>query len=99
MVVIKRKIEDMTTYDFKRDFIMLDDSTDGTLAKQLYQLLGTEVDGNTVKLYGWYLSLKENGTLVLDEADTTLLRGIIEGSKRIGIMLKGQFLNVLKTPS
>lgn len=85
-----------TEYDFNGPFINIDDKTSSSLAKELYYLLGTEVEGRTTKLFGWYETLKICGKLPLDEADRDELYKLIDETKRMGIVLKGQLLRILK---
>lgn len=77
-------------------------NTDGTtneampLCRVLADILGTETEGRTLKLYGWYKALQASQALQLDDADLQELRNIIDTNKRIFLYVKGQLLEAIK---
>lgn len=88
----------MYKLDFKKPLIEIDGkkpSATQTLASMLAELIGTEVEGRTLKLYGWYRKLIAEGVLELDKSDKTDLYDLIEKTNRIVISVKGQLLEVL----
>lgn len=66
-----------------------------TLASQLADLLGTETEGKTLKLYGWYKKLQVEGFLELDEADEIDLKALLEKTNRLPIFVKGQIMEII----
>ena len=71
-------------------------SIDKTLAQVLSEIIATETEGNTIKLYGWYKTLLEQKELILDDADLEALRKLVSENKRLFIFVKGQLLESLK---
>jgi hypothetical protein len=68
-----------------------------TLASNLADILGTETEGRTLKLYGWYKKLQVGDILELDEADAADLESLINKTNRMQIFVKGQILEVIKS--
>jgi hypothetical protein len=66
-----------------------------SLAKTLSEIIATETEGKTLKLYGWHKQLQVGEPLVLDESDAKDLTKLIEENKRLYIYVKGQLLNVI----
>lgn len=70
--------------------------TSRTLAGVLSELIATETEGKTLKLYGWHRTLLTGGDLVLDDSDLADLRALVDGNKRYLVFAKGQLLEALK---
>lgn len=88
----------MNTFDFSKPTFKNENGElvpEQTLAKVLSQFIGTEQDGNPVKLYGWHKDLQKNGKLQMDDADTADLRKLITETKRMFVFVKGQLLEVI----
>lgn len=86
----------MAEYNFNIPLKELDGEEKGkTLSKTLYEFLGTETKGHSLKLFGWYIKLQSGQPLELDEADKKLLSDLIENSDRLLVFAKGQLLGVL----
>ena len=88
----------MHTINFKIPLINIEGKEDqnATLASVLAEMIGTETEGKTLKLYGWYKNLHEDGKLNLDDADKQDLIKLISENKRLFIFVKGQLLEQLK---
>lgn len=87
----------MTTINFNITLI----GTDGkevpnqTLAQTLSQVIATETEGKTLKLYGWHKELQVGNPLVLDDSDKADLEKLIDNHKTMFIFVKGQLLEVI----
>lgn len=66
-----------------------------SLAKILADVLATETEGKTLKLYGWYKTLQASQELVLDDADLQDLRTLVDTNKRLFLYVKGQIMERL----
>lgn len=73
-------------------------SPDTTLCKILADTIATETEGKTLKLFGWYKTLQAGEPLQLDDADLQDLRTLVDTNKRLYLYVKGQILDVLKSP-
>ncbi len=67
-----------------------------SLAKTLSEVIATETEGKTLKLYGWHKELQVGNALWLDDSDTRDLEKLIEENKRLFIYVKGQLLDIIK---
>lgn len=67
-----------------------------TLSHILADIIATETEGKTIKLYGWYKTLQANQPLQLDEADLQDLRTLVDTNKRLFLYVKGQIMELLK---
>lgn len=67
-----------------------------SLAKILADVLATETEGKTLKLYGWYKTLQAGKELLLDDADLQDLRTLVDTNKRLFLYVKGQIMELLK---
>lgn len=72
------------------------ENTNQTLSATLSELIGTETEGKTLKLYGWHKALQVGDELNLDDADIQDLKNLIENNKRLFVFVKGQLLEVFK---
>lgn len=70
-------------------------SENQTLASTLSELIGTESEGKTLKLYGWHKSLQVGDELILDDSDIMDLKKLIEENKRLYVFVKGQLLDII----
>lgn len=61
----------------------------------LAELIGTETEGKTMKLYGWIKSLHVGDPLIVDESDKKDLYDLIDGTTRCYIHVKGQLLSII----
>lgn len=89
----------MITLDFNKPILDNKGATvEGqTLASTLSEILGTETEGKTLKLYGWHKTLQQKKPLQLDESDYQDLKDLIEKNKNTFIFVKGQLLDVLNS--
>lgn len=67
-----------------------------TLAQTLSQVIATETEGKTLKLYGWHKTLQIGDPLILDESDKADLTKLIDEHKSMYIFVKGQLLEIIK---
>lgn len=65
------------------------------LASVLSEILGTETEGNSLKMYGWHKSLQKDPVLNLDAADLQYLKEIVEKNTRSFVFVKGQIMSIL----
>lgn len=64
-----------------------------TLARVLSGFLDTEGDNtNPVKLYGWSKKLNKDSILELDDADYSMLKQMLETTKRQIVLARAQIL-------
>lgn len=66
-----------------------------SLGRALSQLLETEPEGNSIKLYSWAKRLARDEVLELDSPDYTTLKNLVENSKRQVVLVKAQILQVI----
>lgn len=88
----------MKTINFNIPLVSVDGvEVPGTpLSKTLSELIATETEGKTLKLYGWHKQLQVGEALMLDESDAKDLSKLIEENKRLFIYVKGQLLSVIE---
>lgn len=63
-----------------------------TLASHLRDLLAVETEGDSMKLFAWYMKLQANDVLELDQKDLNELFDLIKTSKKMPLFIKGQVL-------
>lgn len=88
----------MHTINLNIPLVITDGSTSQTetLGKILAEILATETEGKTLKLYGWYKELQAGRELILDDVDLADLRNLVDTNKRLYLYVKGQILEALK---
>jgi hypothetical protein len=89
----------MNTLNFNIPLIGIDrvEVPNTSLAKTLSEVIATETEGKTLKLYGWHKNLQVGDPLLLDDSDKADLEKLIEENKRMFVYVKGQLLDVIKT--
>jgi hypothetical protein len=68
----------------------------GTIGEMVGNIIVSETEGNSVKIFGWALKLASNDKLFLDASDKKALRELIEKNSRMTILLKAQALNAFE---
>jgi len=68
---------------------------DRTLAQTLSEIIATQTEGKTLKLYGWHKTLQVGDPLILDDADKKDLEKLIDEHKTMFVFVKGQLLEVI----
>lgn len=89
----------MPSFNFAVPLINIDGKESPTqkVSDTMAELLGTETEGNTQKIYGWYKALQVGEPLLLDEADSDTLKKLFgDSNKRVYVYVKGQILDIIK---
>lgn len=89
----------MTTINFNVPLIDAagQEVKDRTLAQTLSEIIATQTEGKTLKLYGWHKTLQVGDPLVLDDSDKKDLEKLIDEHKTMFVFVKGQMLEVIAT--
>jgi hypothetical protein len=66
-----------------------------TLAQVLSEIIGTETEGKSLKLYGWHRTLMTDESLEMDDSDKADLRNLIDQHKTMFVYIKGQLLEII----
>ena len=67
-----------------------------TLAATLSEIIATQTEGKTLKLYGWHKTLQVGDSLIIDDSDKADLVKLIDEHKTMFVFVKGQLLDVIK---
>jgi hypothetical protein len=88
----------MTTIDLNVPLKGTDgvDVPNQTLGKALSEVIATQTEGKTMKLYGWHKTLQVGDPLMLDDSDKLDLEKLIDEHKTMFIFVKGQLLEAIK---
>lgn len=66
-----------------------------TLGSLLSELIATETEGNTMKLFGWHKALQAKKPLMLDDSDKKVLYNLVDKTNRMYINVKAQILIII----